>query len=78
MQGVEITNFHARHFKICMYNCTFLHANKNLVFVLLEKIFMYLSMHTKYVCKHLDLHIYIFIVFMYLLDLYSTLYTFYF
>lgn len=48
---VEITNFHTRYFKICMYNCTFLHANKNLVFALLEKVFVYLSMHTQCVCN---------------------------
>ena len=42
---------------------------KTLVFALLKKVFMYLSMHTQCVCKHLDLHIYIFIMLMYLLAL---------
>lgn len=54
----------------------FLHAHKNLVFALLAKVFVCLSMHTQCVCKHLDLHMYIFIVFMYFLVLHSALFTF--
>lgn len=77
MQCVEITNFHRRHFKIYMYNCAFLHANKNLAFALLEKVFMYLSMHTHLMCMQTFGFTYIHIYCVYAhIGLYSALYTF--